>query len=54
VVAEVELESVEQPFELPPWVGKEVSDDTRYLNACLAKHPYREWGDYARGRVKAR
>ena len=45
VVAEIELESEEEPFELPPWVGKEVSDEERYYNVCLVRHPYREWKD---------
>ena len=43
VVAEVELESESQPFELPPWVGDEVSDDTRYYNVNLVRHPYSRW-----------
>jgi adenylate cyclase len=43
VVAEVELESEDQEIELPPWVGKEVSDDSRYSNANLARHPFSKW-----------
>lgn len=45
VVAEVELNSVDEVFELPPWAGREVSDDERYYNVCLVKHPYKEWRD---------
>ncbi len=43
VVAEVELESVEQAIELPDWVGEEVSDDVRYFNSYLAKCPFTTW-----------
>ena len=43
VVAEVELESVDENFELPAWVGKEVSSDIRYYNTELAKQPYNTW-----------
>ncbi|WP_317204888.1 CYTH domain-containing protein [Janthinobacterium sp.] len=43
VVAEIELESEEQAFEKPDWVGEEVSDDARYFNANLIKHPYSRW-----------
>ena len=43
VVAEVELESEDQPLELPPWVGDEVTDDPRYLNANLVANPFRRW-----------
>jgi len=45
IVAEIELESEDQPFESPPWLGPEVSHDPRYLNSSLSKHPYREWAD---------
>ena len=44
VVAEVELKSSNEAPELPEWVGVEVSDDPRYYNVCLTKHPYKEWG----------
>ena len=43
IMAEVELDSEEQPFELPDWAGTEVSTDPRYRNAHLARHPFREW-----------
>ena len=43
VVAEIELEDEEEAFELPEWVGEEVTDDPRYLNAQLLLHPYYEW-----------
>jgi len=43
VVAEIELESETQVFELPPWVGEEVSHDPRYFNFNLARHPYKDW-----------
>ncbi len=44
VVAEVELESPDQPLDLPDWVGPEVTDDPRYLNASLVQHPFSRWG----------
>jgi len=43
VIAEIELESEDQPFSRPPWLGQEVTHDTRYYNSNLAGHPYREW-----------
>ena len=45
LLAEVELPAADAPVELPPWVGREVSDDPRYFNANLAVHPFAEWGD---------
>lgn len=43
VVAEVELQSVDQAVALPPWIGDEVTDDARYYNHALAHHPYKDW-----------
>jgi len=43
VLAEIELEHPEAPFERPPWLGREVSLDRRYTNACLARQPWPEW-----------
>ena len=43
VLAEVELDSVDQPVDPPDWVGAEVSDDPRYFNVYLALHPYTTW-----------
>lgn len=43
VVAEIELDSEDEPFELPPWAGMEVSRDRRYYNAALVQLPYSRW-----------
>jgi len=43
VVAEIELESPEQAFARPAWLGREVTDDPRYFNANLLAHPYSKW-----------
>lgn len=43
LLAEIELDSPDQPFARPPWLGDEVSGDPRYLNALLSQHPYSEW-----------
>lgn len=40
VVAEVELASADQPFAKPIWLGQEVTDDPRYLNASLVTAPF--------------
>ena len=45
IVAEIELDSVDEKFELPDWAGMEVTDDERYYNVNLSKHPYKEWRD---------
>lgn len=43
IVAEIELETEDEPFEKPSWIGQEVSHDTRYYNANLIEHPYKSW-----------
>ena len=43
VVAEIELDSEQQTFSMPSWVGQEVSQDRRYYNVCLVTHPYKDW-----------
>jgi len=43
VVAEVELESEEQTFDKPSFVGEEVTGQTKYYNMMLLKNPYTTW-----------
>jgi len=43
VIAEIELRSEGEAFKKPDWLGKEVTDDYRYYNAYLSKHPYASW-----------
>jgi adenylate cyclase len=43
IVAEIELSDAAETFVMPPWVGEEVSDDVRYLNAALVKRPFCDW-----------
>lgn len=49
VVAEIELGAVDEPFERPPWAGREVTEQRRYYNAHLVSHPYRDWSEAERG-----
>jgi CYTH domain-containing protein len=43
VLAEIELESSFDTVDIPDWCGAEVSDDDRYYNEYLARHPYSKW-----------
>lgn len=43
ILAEVELQDVEQAVDLPDWIGAEVTGDPRYYNSNLVKHPYSQW-----------
>jgi adenylate cyclase len=42
-VAEIELNSEYEQFELPSWVGLCVSEDSRYSNYSLAQVPFKDW-----------
>lgn len=43
VIAEVEIESVDQAIELPDWIGEDISHDSRYYNSNLVNHPFSSW-----------
>ncbi|MCW0372872.1 CYTH domain-containing protein [Xanthomonas sacchari] len=43
VVAEIELDSADEAFATPDWLGAEVTDDPRYYNVALATCPFCEW-----------
>ena len=43
VIAEIELQSEDEIFELPPWVAEEVTNDARYFNSQLSIKPYTTW-----------
>lgn len=43
ILAEIELQSEDEPFEKPEWLGKEVTGDPRYYNAMLSKKPYKKY-----------
>lgn len=44
VVAELELDREDADVPRPPWLGDEITDDPRFLNANLALRPWRAWG----------
>lgn len=43
VIAEIELESEDEVFEKPTWLGKEVTNDVKYYNAYLSNNPFTKW-----------
>lgn len=43
VVAEVELNSEDEAFLKPDFIGEEVTGDVRYYNSHLMKEPYSTW-----------
>lgn len=48
ILAEVELESADEPFDKPDFLGREVTGDRRFYNSCMRTHPYCQWKDEIR------
>lgn len=42
-VAEIELSAIDESFDKPEWLGKEVTGDARYYNSMLKKNPFKKW-----------
>ena len=45
VLAEIELDSEDAPYEKPSFVGREVTGDRRFYNSHMRRNPYRLWRD---------
>ena len=45
VMAEVELQSNDESFEKPSFIGEEVTGDCRFYNSYLSRYPYCLWRD---------
>lgn len=43
IIAEIELKSEDESFDIPSWVGKEVTGVEKYYNSNLTIFPYRKW-----------
>ena len=43
VMAEIELESQDEAFERPSWLGEEVTGNPRFYNGYLARNPFKNW-----------
>ena len=40
---EIAVPTEETTFDIPEWVGEEVTGDKRYYNSHLCKNPYKNW-----------
>ncbi len=43
IIAEIELNTSDEVFEKPNWLGKEVTGDPKYYNVNLSSYPFSEW-----------
>jgi len=42
-LAEIELQSEDEAFVKPDWLGEEVTNNKKYYNSYLSKNPYKNW-----------
>ncbi|HVV05600.1 MAG TPA: CYTH domain-containing protein [Puia sp.] len=42
-IAEIELKSENEVFDLPDWVTEEVTEEEKYYNSNLSINPYKNW-----------
>ena len=43
IVAEVELDTENENFKKPNWLGEEVTGQVKYYNSMLMKNPFKNW-----------
>jgi adenylate cyclase len=43
ILAEIELQSEDEFFEKPNWIGQEVTNDKRFYNSYLISNPFKTW-----------
>jgi adenylate cyclase len=43
IIAEIELKDVDQPIDVPPWIGREVTAQPQYYNSYLVQQPFSTW-----------
>jgi len=43
LIAEIELKTETESFELPSWIDREVTGEERYYNSNLTLHPFQSW-----------
>lgn len=45
IIAEIELNHEDEPFEKPEWLGDEVTGQIKYYNSQLSTTPFNQWKD---------
>src|SRR5262245_28226273 len=54
IIAEIELRHEQQRFELPDWIGAEVTGQPQYYNSSLVRQPYRSWTEQSESHFQRR
>lgn len=45
LIAEVELNDINEEIKYPIWLGEEVTGQEKYYNSYLSKNPFKKWGN---------
>lgn len=48
VVVEIELDTPDEEFPRPTWLGDEITEDARFYNFRLSSEPFRGWSEVRR------
>jgi adenylate cyclase len=43
IIAEIELKDIDQPIDVPAWIGREVTAQPQYYNSYLVRQPFSSW-----------
>ena len=43
IIAEIELKDVDQPVDIPAWIGRQVTAQPQYYNSYLVQQPFSSW-----------
>ena len=43
IMDEIELQTEDETFEKPYWLGEEITSDKRFYNAYLSNNPFKTW-----------
>jgi adenylate cyclase len=43
IVAEIELNSIDEDYKIPAWIDREVTHEDKYFNAKLVEFPFKNW-----------
>lgn len=45
VLADIELASINEKFQIPEWIGQETTKERKITNNSFTNHPYENWSD---------
>jgi len=53
VIADLELHTLDEKFELPDWIGQETTKNKNITNNSFSMHPYMNWTEKEKAAFQA-